>query len=181
MLSFPRNFVVMLWSHLSCKTEHIADQFFYRTHNMWEVSWVSIHNELEQDPKRAALWDRVLLLIAGLFLGNWMIHVLMFSNFAWCFCCFWLFIFCLIFCASVSDASWISCFIILVERCFDKIKEYSYSWFEISAKIGIISPLILKGMIIASSWYQNNVSLLWLMVWIRMLFPRQVGLADQKC
>ena len=81
----------------------------------------------------------------------------MFPSFAWCFCCFWLLIFCLIFCASVSDVSWISFFIILVERSFDKIKEYSYSWFEISAKIGIISPLILKGMIIASSWYQNNV------------------------
>ena len=61
----------------------------------------------------------------------------MFSNFAWCFCCFWLLIFRLIFCTSVSDDSWISCFIILVERSFDNIKEYSYSWFEISAKIAI--------------------------------------------
>ena len=81
----------------------------------------------------------------------------MFPSFAWCFCCFWLLIFCLIFCASVSDVSWIPFFIILVERTFDTIKEYSYSWFEISAKIGIISPLFLKGMIIDSSWYQNNV------------------------
>ena len=64
----------------------------------------------------------------------------MFSNFAWCFCDFWVLIFHLIFSTWVSDDSWISCFIILVERSFDDIKEYSYSWFEISAKIGIPSP-----------------------------------------
>ena len=69
----------------------------------------------------------------------------MFCNFAWCFYLFWLLIFCLIFCTSVSDDSRISCFIIIVERSFDKIKEDSYFWFEISAKIGIPSPPNFEG------------------------------------
>ena len=86
------------------------------------------------------------------------------------FSIFWLLIFCLIFCTSVSDDSSISSFIVFVERSFDNIKKYLYSWFEIIAKIGIPSPHNFKG----SNYPFCNC-------WHEFRRYNQVGLADQKC
>ena len=86
------------------------------------------------------------------------------------FSIFWLLIFCLIFCTSVSDDSSISSFIVFVERSFDNIKKYLYSWFEIIAKIGIPSPHNFKG---SNHPFCN--------CWHEFRRYNQVGLADQKC